>query len=173
VACARELIAQGYTSPDRLALRGRSAGGLLVGAVLNECPDLFRCAVAQVPFVDALTTMLDENLPLTINEYEEWGNPNDVEFYEYIKSYSPYDNVRAANYPAVLATAGLNDPRVPYWEPAKWVARLRTMTLSERPILLRTQMASGHSGPSGRYEGWREEAFVTAFVVDQVGKTAD
>ena len=169
IACARQLVAKGYTSPERLAIRGRSAGGLLVGAVLNECPDLFRCAVAQVPFVDALTTMLDETLPLTVNEYEEWGNPNDVEYYEYIKSYSPYDNVRAANYPAILATAGLNDPRVPYWEPAKWVAKLRTMTLSERPIVLRTQMTSGHSGPSGRYESWREEAFVTAFVVDQVG----
>ncbi|HZQ49581.1 MAG TPA: S9 family peptidase [Candidatus Dormibacteraeota bacterium] len=169
IACSKLLVAAGYTSPERLAIRGRSAGGLLIGAVLNECPDLFRCAVAQVPFVDALTTMLDEKLPLTINEYEEWGNPNDVEFYDYIKSYSPYDNVRPAAYPAILATAGLNDPRVPYWEPAKWVARLRTVNLSEHPILLRTQMASGHSGPSGRYESWREEALVSAFIVDQVG----
>ena len=168
IACARLLVANGYTSPDHLAIRGRSAGGLLIGAALNQCPELFRCAVAQVPFVDALTTMLDETLPLTINEYEEWGNPNDVEYYDYIKSYSPYDNVRAATYPAILATAGFNDPRVPYWEPAKWVAKLRTMTLSERPILLRTQMASGHSGPSGRYESWREEAFVSAFIVEQL-----
>jgi oligopeptidase B len=169
IACCRVLVANGYTSPERLAIRGRSAGGLLIGAVVNESPELFRCAVAQVPFVDALTTMLDDKLPLTINEYEEWGNPNDVEFYDYIKSYSPYDNVRPAAYPAILATAGFNDPRVPYWEPAKWVAKLRTVNLSEHPVLLRTQMASGHSGPSGRYESWREEAFVSAFIVDQVG----
>ena len=172
IACARELIALGYTAPERLAIRGRSAGGLLIGAVLNEQPELFGCAVAQVPFVDAVTTMLDESLPLTINEYEEWGNPSDVEYYEYIKSYSPYDNVRAAGYPAILATAGLNDPRVPFWEPAKWVAKLRTVTLSDRPILLKTEMVAGHSGPSGRYESWREEAFVTAFIVDQVGEKA-
>ncbi len=169
IACARELIHRGYTTAERLAIRGRSAGGLLIGAVMNECPELFRCAVAQVPFVDALTTMLDDKLPLTINEYEEWGNPDDPEYYEYMKSYSPYDNVRPAVYPALLATAGFNDPRVPYWEPAKWVAKLRTVALSDRPLLLKTQMASGHSGPSGRYESWREEAFVSAFIVDQVG----
>jgi oligopeptidase B len=170
IACARLLVAKGYTSPARMAIRGRSAGGLLIGAVLNATPELFRCAVAQVPFVDALTTMLDDTVPLTTNEYEEWGDPNDLEFYEYIKSYSPYDNVQPAAYPAVLATAGINDPRVPFWEPAKWVAKLRSVSLSERPILLRTEMASGHSGPSGRYESWREEAFVTAFVVDQVAR---
>ena len=170
IACARLLVAKGYTSPERLAIRGRSAGGLLIGAVLNECPELFGCAVAQVPFVDTLTTMLDDTLPLTINEYEEWGNPNDVEYYEYMKSYSPYDNVRPAAYPAILATAGLNDPRVPYWEPAKWVAKLRTVSISEHPIVLRTQMSAGHSGPSGRYESWREEAFVSAFIVDQVAR---
>ena len=169
IACAKELIAKGYTSPSHLAIRGRSAGGLLIGAVLNERPELFACAVAQVPFVDALTTMLDDSLPLTINEYEEWGNPNEREYYEYIKSYSPYDNVRPAEYPAVLATAGLNDPRVPYWEPAKWVAKLRTVALGERPIILKTQMGSGHSGPSGRYESWREEAFVSAFVISRLG----
>ena len=165
VACARELIAHGYTSPKRLAIRGRSAGGLLIGAVVNMEPELFACAVAQVPFVDTLTTMLDDKLPLTINEYEEWGNPNDVEYYEYMKRYSPYDNVHAAEYPAILATGGLNDPRVPYWEPAKWVAKLRTVAQGERPIILKTQMGAGHSGPSGRYESWREEAFVTAFIV--------
>jgi oligopeptidase B len=172
IACARELIAAGLTSPEHLAIRGRSAGGLLVGAVLNERPDLFRCAVAQVPFVDTLTTMLDDKLPLTINEYEEWGDPNDPEYYEYVKSYSPYDNVRPAAYPALLATAGLNDPRVPYWEPAKWVAKLRTVNRSRRPVLLKTEMAAGHSGPSGRYESWREEALVSAFIVDQVGNPA-
>jgi oligopeptidase B len=168
IACAVELIDRGYTSPRHLAIRGRSAGGLLIGAVLNERPDLFACAVAQVPFVDALTTMLDESIPLTVNEYEEWGDPNDPEFYDYMKSYSPYDNVRRVAYPAVLVTAGLNDPRVPYWEPAKWVAKLRSATLSSRPILLKTDLESGHSGPSGRYESWREEAFVSAFVVDQL-----
>jgi oligopeptidase B len=168
IACAGELIERGYTSPRRLAIRGRSAGGLLIGAVLNARPDLFACAVAQVPFVDALTTMLDETIPLTVNEYEEWGDPNDPEFYEYMKSYSPYDNVHRAIYPAVLVTAGLNDPRVPYWEPAKWVAKLRSATLSSRPIVLKTDLGSGHSGPSGRYDSWREEAFVAAFVVDQL-----
>jgi oligopeptidase B len=138
--------------------------------VLNERPDLFACAVAQVPFVDALTTMLDDKLPLTVNEYEEWGNPKeDPEYYRYLKSYSPYDNVHPAEYPAVLVTAGLNDPRVSYWEPAKWVAKLRKMNRGERPILLKTQMGAGHGGPSGRYESWREEAFVLAFVSSQMG----
>jgi oligopeptidase B len=168
IACAVELIERGYTNPRQLAIRGRSAGGLLIGAVVNERPDLFACAVAQVPFVDALTTMLDESIPLTVNEYEEWGDPNDPEFYEYMKSYSPYDNVHRAPYPAMLVTAGLNDPRVPFWEPAKWVAKLRSMTLSARPIILKTDLGSGHSGPSGRYQSWREEAFVSAFVVDQL-----
>jgi oligopeptidase B len=168
IACAVELIEQGYTNPRQLAIRGRSAGGLLIGAVVNARPDLFACAVAQVPFVDALTTMLDESIPLTVNEYEEWGDPNDPEFYEYMKSYSPYDNVHRAAYPAMLVTAGLNDPRVPFWEPAKWVAKLRSMTLSARPIILKTDLGSGHSGPSGRYQSWREEAFVSAFVVDQL-----
>jgi oligopeptidase B len=166
IASAAELVSQGYTSPRRLAIRGRSAGGLLIGAVLNERPDLFACAVAQVPFVDVLTTMLDESIPLTVNEYEEWGDPNDLEFYQYMKSYSPYDNVHRAAYPAVLVTAGLNDPRVPYWEPAKWVAKLRSASISNRPIILKTDLGSGHSGPSGRYDSWREEALVSAFVVD-------
>ena len=168
VACARELIAQRYTSPEHLAIRGRSAGGLLIGAVMNQAPELFACAVAQVPFVDALTTMLDSSLPLTVNEYEEWGDPHDIEFYEYMKTYSPYDNIRPARYPALLATGALHDPRVPYWEPAKWVAKLRTVAESERPMLLKTMMGSGHSGPSGRYESWREEAYITAFVLDQL-----
>lgn len=169
IACARELIAEGYTSPEHLAIRGRSAGGLLIGAVLNEAPELFACAVAQVPFVDALTTMLDATLPLTVNEYEEWGDPNDPAFYEYMKTYSPYDNIRPAAYPALLATGALNDPRVPYWEPAKWVAKLRTVNSGTLPVLLKTQMGSGHMGPSGRYEAWREEAFVMAFVIGQLG----
>src|SRR5207248_2114977 len=168
IACAEHLVAERRTRPELLAVRGRSAGGLLIGAVVNSRPDLFACAVAQVPFVDVLTTMLDESIPLTVNEYEEWGDPNDPEFYDYMKSYSPYDNVHRARYPALLVTAGLNDPRVPYWEPAKWVAKLRPATLSARPILLKTDLGAGHSGPSGRYESWREEAFVSAFVVDQL-----
>lgn len=168
IACAERLVELGYTSPARLAIRGRSAGGLLIGAVLNMRPDLFGCAVAQVPFVDALTTMLDDKLPLTVNEYEEWGNPAEPDFYRRIKEYSPYDNVHPADYPALLVTAGLNDPRVSYWEPAKWVARLREMNRSGRPVLLKTEMASGHSGPSGRYESWREEAYVTAFVLTEL-----
>ncbi|TMC38930.1 MAG: S9 family peptidase [Chloroflexi bacterium] len=169
VACAEHLIAQGYTTPERLAIRGRSAGGLLIGAVLNARPELFACAVAQVPFVDALTTMLDDKLPLTVNEYDEWGDPGQVEIYAYMKGYSPYDNVREARYPALLVMGGLNDPRVSYWEPAKWVAKLRTADRGDRPIILKTQMGSGHMGPSGRYESWREEAFVMAFLIRQLG----
>jgi oligopeptidase B len=172
IACAEALITEGYTDRHRLAIRGRSAGGLLIGAVLNARPDLFACAVAQVPFVDAVTTMLDEKLPLTVNEFEEWGNPADPEFYRYMKGYSPYDNVHAADYPALLVTGGLNDPRVCYWEPAKWVAKLRTLNRGERPVLLKTQMGAGHSGPSGRYESWREEAFVMAFVVSRLAVPA-
>ncbi len=165
ITCAEHLVEKGYAVPDRLAIRGRSAGGLLIGAVLNLRPDLFACAVAQVPFVDALTTMLDEKLPLTVNEYDEWGDPRRLNYYQYMKGYSPYDNVRPADYPAILVMGGLNDPRVSYWEPAKWVAKLRSYTRSDRPTLLQTQMGAGHSGPSGRYESWREEAFVMSFVI--------
>ena len=168
IACAKNLIGQGYTKPEQLAIRGRSAGGLLIGAVLNQEPELFACAVAQVPFVDALTTMLDEDLPLTVNEYEEWGNPADPDYYRYMKGYAPYDNVHEARYPALLVTSAMNDPRVSYWEPAKWVAKLRTMNKSDRPILLKTLMGAGHMGPSGRYDSWREEAFVLAFVISQL-----
>jgi len=167
IACAEHMVQQRYTNPQRLAIRGRSAGGLLMGAVMNLRPDLFACAVAQVPFVDALTTMLDEKLPLTVSEYEEWGNPADPDYYRYMKSYSPYDNVHPADYPAILVTAGWTDPRVSYWEPAKWAARLRTLSAGERPLILKTQM-TGHAGPSGRYESWREEAFVMAFVLSQL-----
>jgi oligopeptidase B len=168
IACAESLVELGYTSPRRLAIRGRSAGGLLIGAVVNMRSDLFSCAVAQVPFVDALTTMLDHKLPMTVSEFDEWGNPAEADFYRYMKTYSPYDNVHAAQYPALLVTAGLNDPRVPYWEPAKWVAKLRTFNQSDATMILKTEMGSGHSGPSGRYESWREEAFITAFVLDNI-----
>lgn len=167
VACAEHLVASGYTTPERLAMRGGSAGGLLMGAVMNLRPDLFRAVVADVPFVDVLTTILDETLPLTVTEWEEWGNPKaDPEVYAYVRSYSPYDNVAAVDHPAVLAIGGLNDPRVSYWEPAKWVQRVRDRGTGARPVLLKTEMGAGHGGPSGRYDSWREEALVYAFVLD-------
>ena len=169
VACARHLVNLGFTAPDRLAIRGASAGGLLIGAVLNEAPDLFAAAVAEVPFVDCLTTMLDDTLPLTVGEWEEWGNPEaDAEAYRTIKAYSPYDNVRTVPYPPIYVTAGLNDQRVGYWEPAKWVARLRAAHPQNR-VLLRTELGAGHAGPSGRYESWKEEALVVAFILDALG----
>ena len=170
VTCAEYLVEQGYTSPARLAARGGSAGGLLMGAVANLAPADFRAIVAEVPFVDCLTTILDPALPLTVTEWEEWGNPiEDPDVYAYMKSYSPYDNVVATDYPAMLVTAGINDPRVQYWEPAKWVARLRATKTDDHLLVLRTEMDSGHSGPSGRYDAWRDEAFVLAFVLDQIG----
>ena len=173
VACAEHLVETGHAAADRLVVRGGSAGGLLVGAVLNLRPDLFRAAIADVPFVDVLTTILDEDLPLTVTEWEEWGNPKaDPDVYEYVKSYSPYDNVAAVAYPSVLALAGLNDPRVSYWEPAKWVQRIRDRGAGEPRVLLKTEMGAGHGGPSGRYDSWREEALIYAFVLDAVGLTS-
>jgi len=172
IACAEHLVAVEVTSPDLLAARGGSAGGLLMGAIANLRPDLFRAIVAEVPFVDSLTTMLDAELPLTITEWEEWGNPVEhPHMYRYMKSYAPYDNVRAQDYPALLVTAGLNDPRVQYWEPAKWVAKLRVTATGDSPIYLKTELGAGHHGPSGRYEAWRDEAFVLAFVLDQLRVT--
>ncbi len=169
IAAAEHLIREGYTSRERLAINGGSAGGLLMGAVVNLRPELFRAVVAEVPFVDVVTTMLDESIPLTIMEYEEWGNPNDAQYYEYMKSYSPYDNCRAQAYPDMLVTAGLNDPRVAYWEPAKWVARLRTLRTADTRLLLKTNMGAGHSGASGRYDYLREVAFKYAFILDVMG----
>jgi oligopeptidase B len=173
VACAEHLIAGQYTSPEHLAMMGGSAGGLLMGAVSNLRPDLFKAVVAMVPFVDALNTMLDASLPLTIGEYEEWGNPNDKAFYDYIKSYAPYENVEAKAYPAMLVTAGLNDPRVSYWEPAKWTAKLRAAKTDRHTLLLKTEMGSGHFGASGRYEHLKETAFNYTFVLDQLGVTSE
>ncbi|MDQ2648543.1 MAG: S9 family peptidase [Actinomycetota bacterium] len=171
IACAEHLVADGITVPDRLVARGGSAGGLLMGAVTNLRPDLFAAIVAEVPFVDCLTTILDDSLPLTVTEWEEWGNPvADPEVYDYMLGYSPYDNVTEAAYPAVLATAGLNDPRVSYWEPAKWVQKLRAATTSGRPIYLKTELGAGHQGPSGRYDAWKDEAFVYAFILDALGR---
>ena len=169
IACAEHLIAQRYTSPDRLAITGGSAGGLLMGAALNMRPDLFAAVVTRVPFVDALNTELDATLPLTIGEWEEWGNPAEEKYYWYIKSYAPYENVRAQAYPAMLITAGLNDPRVSYWEPAKWVARLRALKTDSNTILLKTDMGAGHFGASGRYEYLKETAFNFSFLLRTLG----
>jgi oligopeptidase B len=166
IACAEFLVAEGYTAPDRLVISGGSAGGLLIGAVVNLRPDLFLAALAEVPFVDVVNTMLDASLPLTVIEYDEWGNPRDPEAYAYIRSYSPYDNVEAKAYPHLLVTAGLNDPRVAYWEPAKWTAKLRAMKTDQNRLLLRTNMDAGHGGASGRYDVLRETAFKYAFVLD-------
>jgi oligopeptidase B len=171
IACAEYLIDQRYTSADRLAARGGSAGGLLMGAVANLAPGTFRAIHADVPFVDALTTILDPELPLTVIEWEEWGDPlHDPEVYAYMKSYSPYENVTAKDYPAILATTSLNDTRVYFVEPAKWVAALRHTATNgpESPILLRTEMVAGHGGVSGRYQSWQELAFEYAWLVDQV-----
>jgi oligopeptidase B len=171
VACARHLVASGYTSVDRLAARGGSAGGLLMGAVANLAPDAFRAIHAAVPFVDPLTSILMPELPLTVTEWEEWGDPlHDPDVYAYMKSYSPYENVEAKAYPAILATTSLNDTRVLFTEPAKWIAALRhTATNSpDRPILLKTEMQAGHGGVSGRYQGWRQTAFEYAWLIDQI-----
>jgi len=164
IACAERLVADGYTSSDRLAIRGGSAGGLLIGAVLNLRPDLFYAAIVRAPFVDALNTMLDPSLPLTTIEYEEWGNPEDPTYYDYIRSYAPYENVHSATYPHLLITAGLNDPRVGFWEPAKWAARLRACKSGDRLLLLKTNMGAGHFGPSGRYRRFHETAYEYAFL---------
>jgi oligopeptidase B len=168
IACAEYLIAEKYTSASKLAAMGGSAGGLLMGAVINMRPDLFHTVVAHVPFVDVVTTMLDPTIPLTTGEYDQWGNPEEKLYYEYMKSYSPYDNVEAKAYPNLLVTTGLNDPRVAYWEPAKWVARLRTMKTDNNLLLLKTEMGAGHGGPSGRYARYQETAFAYAFILTTV-----
>jgi oligopeptidase B len=176
IDAGRHLVAAGLARSDALAGRGGSAGGLLIGAVANQAPELFAALVAQVPFVDCVTTMLDDELPLTVGEWEEWGNPKDDKVaYFRMLSYSPYDNVSATDadgrtltYPDLFVTAGLNDPRVSYWEPAKWVAKLRAVSPSTR-VLLRTEMGAGHGGPSGRYDAWKEEALVIAFLLERFG----
>jgi oligopeptidase B len=170
IAAAEHLISQGYTSPHRLAINGGSAGGLLMGAVTNLRPDLFRAVVAEVPFVDVVNTMLDATLPLTVIEYDEWGNPGDPACYDCIRAYSPYDNVASRDYPHMLVTAGLNDPRVAYWEPAKWTARLRARKTDSNRLLLRINMGAGHGGASGRYDHLREVASKYAFLLDVVGE---
>lgn len=169
IAAVEHLIGQGVADPDRIAARGVSAGGLLMGAMTTTRPDLWAAVVAEVPFVDVINTMLDPTIPLTVNEWEEWGNPAVPEQHDWMVAYSPYEKTVAADYPAVLATAGFQDPRVAYWEPAKWVAKLRSVNTGRRPILLKTELGAGHGGPSGRYDSWRNEAFVLAFILEQLG----
>lgn len=164
IACAEHLIEHNYTTSDKLAISGMSAGGLLMGAVVNMRPDLFGVVIADVPFVDIVNTMLDPDLPLVREEYEEWGNPEEEKYFNYMYSYGPYENLVAARYPDMLITAGLNDTRVLYWEPAKYTARLRTLNQSDSTIILKTNMAAGHSGASGRYDFLKEIAFEYAFI---------
>jgi oligopeptidase B len=169
IACADHMVKQKYTSSDRLVIQGGSAGGLLMGAVTNMRPDLFKAVVAQVPFVDVLNTMLDASLPLTTSEYIEWGNPNEKPAYDYMKKYSPYDNVHKANYPAMLVKVSLNDSQVPYWEGAKLVAKIRELKTDHNPLLLKVNMGAGHGGASGRYDAIHETAFDYAFMLWQMG----
>jgi oligopeptidase B len=170
IACGRHLVAEGWTSSDRLVAEGGSAGGLLIGAIVNQAPDLWAGVVAQVPFVDALTSMLDASLPLTVHEYEEWGNPEaSKEVYDYMRSYAPYENVAALDYPPILAETSLNDTRVLYVEAAKWVARLRANATGRREFLLKTEMSAGHGGVSGRYKAWTDRAFSLAWILDRMG----
>jgi oligopeptidase B len=166
IACSEHLIKEGYTTKEQLVIEGGSAGGLLMGAVMNMRPDLFRAVIAKVPFVDVINTMSDPSLPSTIAEYQEWGNPDIKEEYLYMVSYSPYDNVAAKDYPALLITAGLHDMRVRYWEPAKWTAKLRAVKSGSNPLYLKTHMKAGHFGSSGRYDSLREEAFIFAYILN-------
>ncbi|MEL6866462.1 MAG: S9 family peptidase [Bacteroidota bacterium] len=169
IDCAEHLVANQYTNQDKLFAMGGSAGGLLMGAVVNYRPDLFKGVVAAVPFVDVVTTMLDESIPLTTGEFDEWGNPKDKEYYDYIKSYSPYDNVAAKDYPQLLLTTGLHDTQVQYWEPAKWVAKLRDLKTDDNSLLLHTNMDAGHGGASGRFRRHKETAMQYAFIIDLAG----
>jgi oligopeptidase B len=169
VAATEELLAKGYGDPERVSAEGGSAGGLLMGAVVNLRPDLYRAIVSHVPFVDVMNTMLDASLPLTVPEYEEWGNPNEREAFEYMLSYSPYDNLKPGSYPAILVKTSLNDSQVMYWEPAKYVAKLRTLKKDDFVLLLHTNMSAGHGGASGRYDYLKEIAFDYAFLLVELG----
>jgi len=166
IDCGRFLVDEGYSSPDRLFARGGSAGGLVMGSVANMAPELFAGIIANVPWVDVVTTMLDEDIPLTTAEYDEWGDPNQREFYDYMLSYSPYDNVEAKAYPAILVTTSLNDSQVQYWEPAKWVAKLRALKTDDNPLIFKTEMEAGHGGVSGRFKQYRETALEYAFMLE-------
>ena len=163
------LVKQGYAAPDRVAASGGSAGGLLMGAIANMAPEKYRAIVSQVPFVDVVTTMLDPTIPLTTNEYDEWGNPEEKQFYDYMLTYSPYDNLKSQAYPAIFVGTGLWDSQVQYWEPAKYVARLRDLNTGTLPVVFRTNMEAGHGGKSGRFQRYRETAEYYAFVLDQLG----
>lgn len=173
IACGKYLIQSGFTSSDKMFAMGGSAGGLLVGAVANMEPQLWRGIIANVPFVDVVTTMLDESIPLTTGEYDEWGNPNEKEYYDYMLSYSPYDNVEAKDYPAILITTGLHDSQVQYWEPAKWTAKLRDMKTDNHHLYLKTEMDYGHGGASGRFEGYKEVALEYAFMLEELKDSND
>jgi oligopeptidase B len=172
IAAAEQLVAKGYGAKGRVAIEGGSAGGLLMGAVVNDRPDLFGVVLSHVPFVDVMNTMLDASLPLTVAEYEEWGNPNEAAAFAYMRSYSPYDNLKAGAYPAMLVKTSLNDSQVMYWEPAKYVAKLRTLKTNETPLLLHINMDAGHGGASGRYDYLKEIAFDYAFLLTQLGVEA-
>jgi oligopeptidase B len=169
IACTEYLVANKYGSRDKIAIEGGSAGGLLMGAVTNLRPDLFKAVVSHVPFVDVMNTMLDASLPLTVGEYEEWGNPNEKPAYDYMVKYSPYDNLKKGAYPAILVKTSFNDSQVMYWEPAKYVAKLRTLKTDKNVLLLKTNMAAGHGGSSGRYDHLKEIAFDYAFMLTQLG----
>jgi len=169
ISCAEHLIDTGYTSPKTLAIEGRSAGGLLMGAVLNMRPDLFQVAVAGVPFVDVMNTMCDPSIPLTTGEWEEWGNPNEYKYFDYMRSYSPLDNIIAQEYPHILITAGLHDPRVAYWEPAKWATKLRTLKTDSNDVVVKMDLESGHFSASDRYKYLREKAWEQAYVLEKIG----
>ena len=169
IACSKHLIKEKYTSERHLYAMGGSAGGLLIGAVINKAPELYNGVIAAVPFVDVVTTMLDDSIPLTTGEYDEWGNPNDKSYYNYMKSYSPYDNLEEKEYPHMLVTAGLHDSQVQYWEPAKWVAKLRVLKTDSNKLFLKTNMDAGHGGASGRFESLREDAEEFAFLLDLEG----
>ena len=169
IDCSKFLISEKYTSANHLYAEGGSAGGLLMGAIVNTAPQLYNGVIAQVPFVDVITTMLDDSIPLTTGEYDEWGNPNQKESYDYMKSYSPYDNVVAQNYPNMLVTTGLHDSQVQYWEPAKWVAKLRTLKTDNNVLYLHTNMDAGHGGASGRFEALKELAKEFSFLLDLEG----
>jgi len=171
IAAGDDLVARKYTSHDRMAIRGASAGGLLIGAVVNLRPDLAKVAVLEVPFVDVINTMLDASLPLTVQEYLEWGNPANKAEYDAMKAYCPYTNLAARAYPSILVRTSLNDSQVMYWEPAKYVAKLRNLKTDTNPLLLKVNMAAGHGGASGRFDALKEQAFVTAFLLDQLGVT--
>ncbi|MEO0641518.1 MAG: prolyl oligopeptidase family serine peptidase, partial [Bacteroidota bacterium] len=165
IDCGQYLVDSTYTTSDQLYCMGGSAGGLLIGAVANMAPELFRGGIAAVPFVDVVTTMLDEDIPLTTGEYREWGNPNEKEYYDYMLSYSPYDNVEAKSYPNLLITSGLHDSQVQYWEPTKWAAKLRDMKTDSNLLLLHTNMEAGHGGASGRYQAYKETALEYTFLL--------